>query len=102
MIHTEVPIPPKFTAVDSHSSKIRITWTHDTVCFNASKMEYVVKWMSVVQGSGNTTTVNKTHTITTGVSGEYGIWITAVVSGMIASEGSRSELRVHAGMCSML
>ena len=58
--------------------------------------------MNVVQGSGNATTVDKTYTITTTMSGEYQVWITAVVSGMIASEDSRSELHVHAGMCSML
>ena len=105
-IHTVAPLPPKITIIESLTERTSLTWTHNTVCFNTSDIEYVVSWVDLASGGGlNGTTVERNFTIRTGVRGVYRVRITATargvssVGGVAASwEDSRTEVLVHTGM----
>ena len=72
-IHTEAPLPPKIATIESLSERTSLTWTHNTVCFNTSDIEYVVSWVDLASGGGiNGTTVERNFTIRTGVRGCIG------------------------------
>ena len=105
-IHTEAPLPPKIGTVESFTERTSLTWTHNTVCFNTSDIEYVVSWVDLASGGGlNGTTVERNFTIRTGVRGVYRVRITATVRGVSSVGGvaaswedSRTEVLVHPGM----
>ena len=50
--HTEAPLPPKITTIESLTERTSLTWTHNTVCFNTSDIEYVVSWVDLASGGG--------------------------------------------------
>ena len=68
--HTDAPLPPKITAIESLTERTSLTWTHNTVCFNTSDIVYVVSWVDLASGGGpNGTTVERNFTVRTGVRG---------------------------------
>ena len=105
-IHTVASLPPKITTVESLTERTLLTWTHNTVCFNTSDIEYVVSWVDLASGGGlNGTTMERNFTIRTGVRGVYRVRITTTVrgvssvGGVVASwEDSGTEVLVHTGM----
>ena len=100
--------PPKITTIESLTERntCTLTWTHNTVCFNTSDIQYVVSWVNLASGGGlNGTTVERNFTIRTGMRGVYRVTITATVRGVSSVGGvtanwedSRTEVLVHAGM----
>ena len=95
------PLPPKITTIESLTERTSLTWTHNTVCFNTSDIEYVVSWVDLASGGGlNGTTVKRNFTIRTGVRGVYRVRIMATVRGMssVGGKDSGTEVLVHPGM----
>ena len=104
--HAVAPLPPKITTIESLTERTSLTWTHNTVCFNTSDIEYVVSWVDLASGGGlNGTTLERNFTIRTGVRGVYRVRITATVRGVSSVGGvaarwedSRTEVLVHTGV----
>ena len=54
----------------SLTERTSLTWTHNTVCFSTSDIEYVVSWVDLASGGGlNGTTVERNLTVRTGARG---------------------------------
>ena len=104
--HAVASLPPNITTIESLTERTSLTWTHNTVCFNTSDIEYVVSWVDLASGGGlNGTTVERNFTIRTGVRGVYRVRITATVKGLSSVGGvtaswedSRTEVLVHTGV----
>ena len=104
--YTDASLPPKITTIESLTERTSLTWTHNTVCFNTSDIEYVVSWVDLASGGGlNGTTVERNFTVRTRVRGVYRVRITATVRGVSSVGGvaaswedSRTEVLVHPGM----
>ena len=68
--HIDVPLSPKITAIESLTERSSLTWTHNTVCFSTSDIEYVVSWVDLASGGGlNGTTVERNSVRRTGMRG---------------------------------